>query len=329
MTLLKVQELKSYYVPEITGNRQHVKAVDGVNFEINEDEIYGIAGESGCGKTTLIKTVYGLIEPPLKVFRGDVHYKLNGSWVGILKINGEELRRLRWEHLSFTPQASMSVLNPVYKVIDSFEDFIKAHTKMGKKEIAKQGASHLDALGLPPKVLKAYPHQLSGGMKQRVTIALATILSPQIVIVDEPTTALDVVAQRGVIQTLKDLQKKEKNAIILVTHDMGVQASIGTRIAIMYAGKIIEEASTTELYENPLHPYTKYLIGSLPKIGEKDYKISAPGSPPQLVSPPNGCRFHPRCEKMEGVCKTEVPKLVEVKEGHRVACSLYSEQVGR
>jgi peptide/nickel transport system ATP-binding protein len=164
-------------------------------------------------------------------------------------------------------------------------------------------------------------------MRQRVTIALATILTPKIIIADEPSTALDVVAQRGVIQLLKDIQSSQKNTIILVTHDMGVHATISNRIAIMYAGNIIEEAKTEELYENPLHPYTKYLIGSLPKIGDKSYKISAPGTPPSLVNPPSGCRFHPRCVYIMPECKINIPKFVYVKPQHKVACFLYSKEV--
>ena len=164
-------------------------------------------------------------------------------------------------------------------------------------------------------------------MRQRVVIALATILKPKVIIADEPTTALDVVAQRGVIQLLKNIKNELKSSIILVTHDMGIHANIADRIGIMYAGKIVEEASKEDIFENPRHPYTKYLIESLPKIGDKSYKKSAPGSPPSLVNPPKGCRFHPRCEKAMRICKEKVPKLLNIDEAHKVACFLYSKEV--
>ena len=327
LTILKTQNLKSYYILEVMGKKRYIQAVDGVDMEIGENEIYGIAGESGCGKTTLIKTLFSMIEPPLNVMDGKLYYKIGDEYVDIFQLSNEEMRKLRWEYVSYIPQGSMSVLNPVTKIIEFFEDFIKAHKKVKKEEIRKPVEEHLNALGLPTTVLDAYPHQLSGGMRQRVTIALATVMKPKIIIADEPTTALDVVAQRGVIQLLEDIQQKQKNTIILVTHDMGVHANIADKIGIMYAGKIIEEANTIETFENPLHPYTKYLIGSLPKMGDKSYKISAPGSPPSLYNPPSGCRFHPRCDKAMEICKKEEPKLVEIKQGHKVACFLYSKEM--
>jgi len=324
---LKTEKLKSYYILEVKGQKRYVQAVDGVEMEIKEDEIYGIAGESGCGKTTLIKTLFAMVEPPLNVIEGAVYYRMNDKYIDVFSLTKEEMRKIRWEYISYIPQGSMSVLNPVTKIIESFEDFIKAHRKMKKEEMRKPIEEHLNALGLPTTVLNAYPHQLSGGMRQRVTIALATVMQPRIIIADEPSTALDVVAQRGVIQLLKEIQEKQKNTIILVTHDMGVHANIADRIGIMYAGKIIEEASTIEIFENPLHPYTKYLIGSLPKMGDKSYKISAPGAPPSLYNPPSGCRFHPRCEKAMKICREKEPKLVEVEKGHKVACFLYSREM--
>lgn len=326
MEILKAENLKAYYLLDIGGKLHSVRAVDNINVSIKEDEIYGIAGESGCGKSTLIKTLYGMVEPPLNVVDGKVYYRIDNEYKNIFSMNGS-LESIRWNYISYIPQGSMSVLNPVVKIIESFWDFIGSHVDISDKSTWRKNIEeHFALLGLPTKVLDAYPHQLSGGMRQRVTIALATILNPKIIVADEPSTALDVVAQRAVIQLLKEIQKSLKNTIILVTHDMGVHASISDRIAIMYAGKIVEEAPTSEIFENPLHPYTKYLIGALPKIGDKSYKVSAPGAPPSLINPPSGCRFHPRCSQAMEECKVNIPELINVNSEHRVACFLYSKE---
>ncbi|MFN8333441.1 MAG: ABC transporter ATP-binding protein, partial [Saprospiraceae bacterium] len=227
---------------------------------------------------------------------------------------------------AYVPQGSMSVLNPVTRIKDTYRDFIESHVsadmKAGAFELAR---AHLVELGLPSETLNAYPHQLSGGMRQRVTIALATLLKPSIIIGDEPTTALDVVVQRGVVQLLRDVQQKLQNTIILVTHDMGVHANIADRIGIMYAGKIVEEASTEEIFGEPAHPYTRYLINSLPKFGDKSTRESVPGSPPSLANLPSGCPFHPRCPHVKEICKNEMPGFTLISKGHRVACWLAEE----
>ena len=326
MSVLNTEGLKAYYIIDVLGEKRYVRAVDDVDLEIRENEIYGIAGESGCGKTTLIKTLFGMVEPPLNVMDGKVKYKMNAEYADIFAMDNKRMREIRWEYISYIPQGSMSVLNPVQKVRYSFEHFIKAHRRIRNKEeeFIKPVERHLQALGLPVQILDSYPHQLSGGMRQRVTVALATVLQPKIIIADEPTTALDVVMQRGVIQLLKDVQSSLKNTIIMVTHDMGIHANIADRIGIMYAGKMIEEASTEEIFGNPLHPYTHYQIGSLPKIGDKSYKTSAPGAPPSLINPPEGCRFYPRCDRATDECKAAIPKLVELEPGHKAACFLYS-----
>jgi len=304
-----------------------VQAVNLVELDIKENEVYGIAGESGCGKSTLLKALAGIIEPPLRQLGGKVYYYVYDEKIDITSLKPEEMRKLRWDFISYVPQGSMSVLNPVVKLKDTYQDFIISHVDgQSRDEALAMAKQHIAELGLPPQVMDAYPHQLSGGMRQRVTIALATLLAPKIMIADEPTTALDVVVQRGVVQLLKDIQKKLENTIILVTHDMGVHANVADRIGIMYAGKIVEEASTETIFREPLHPYTQYLINSLPKFGDKSIRESVPGSPPSLGDLPGGCSFHPRCPYALDICREETPDYIEVKPRHKVACWLMEER---
>uniref|UniRef100_A0A7C3RMU9 ABC transporter ATP-binding protein n=1 Tax=Dictyoglomus thermophilum TaxID=14 RepID=A0A7C3RMU9_DICTH len=327
MYALKVENLKAYYITSLYGIERKVRAVDNVSFQVMENEILGIAGESGCGKSTLLKTLIGLIKPPLSVMGGGIYYKYGGREVDILKdIN--VLKELKWKVFSYVPQGSMSVLNPTRKIIKTFEDVIKLHLNITNNNVIRDMVGeHLKSLGLPFEVLNSFPHQLSGGMRQRVTIALSTILKPKVIIADEATTALDVVVQRGVIQLLKRIQSEFKDTIIMVTHDMGVHANMADRIIIMYAGKLVEIGSAKDIFKNPLHPYTKYLIESLPRIGDKTLKKSVPGAPPSLLNPPSGCRFHPRCPYAMRECKEMVPDLVEIEKGHKVACFLHSKEV--
>lgn len=345
--ILRTEDLKTYYVLDVHGTQKVVKAVDGVNLNIREDEVYGIAGESGCGKTTLLKALAAAIDPPLRLVGGKVFYRITGAElddasfnvlsmpnsdasrymdsqeIDVASLGVEAKRRLRWKFVSYVPQGSMSVLNPVTKLKETARDFIESHvTGRSRNEMFDSARQHIVELGLPANILDAYPHQLSGGMRQRVTIALATVLKPRIIIGDEPTTALDVVVQRGVVQLLKDIQQRLRNTIILVTHDMGVHANIADRIGIMYAGKIVEEATTEIIFGEPRHPYTRYLINSLPRFGDKSTRESVPGSPPSLVHPPTGCRFHPRCPHAMDICKAEMPALTRIGLNHSVACWL-------
>jgi peptide/nickel transport system ATP-binding protein len=328
MPVVKVENLKAYYVTKVYGLQRTIRAVDGVSLELNANEIFGIAGESGCGKSTLMKVLFGIIQPPLKVFEGTVTYYSGNASTDLLASQKDDLQRIRWGEIAYIPQGSMNVLNPVRRVRKTFQDFIRRHRKgLKKKAFESLVNNYLQSLGLPISVLSAYPHQLSGGMRQRVTIALATILHPRIVFADEPSTALDVVVQRGIIQLLKKIQAEYHNTFVIVTHDMAVHANFAHRVAIMYAGKIVELGNTRDIFANPLHCYTKYLIGSLPKIGDKAYRESVPGNPPLLIEPPNGCWFAERCPEVQSLCSEQTPALVDVGNGHKVACFRVSQEV--
>ena len=317
-----VSELRAYYTTRTSSIQRTVHAVDDVSLQIRQGEVYGIAGESGCGKSTLLKVLLGLVTPPLTVVSGSVRYQVDEREIDVLTLPPDQLRRIRWSVVSYIPQGSMHVLNPVSKVRDSFHDFIAAHRPAWASQTEEHVRQYLAELGLPEDVLGAYPHQLSGGMRQRVTIALATILNPRLVLADEPTTALDVVVQRGVIQLLQDIRARTNSTLVLVTHDMGVHANLADRIMVLYAGQVVEEAHTDALFNEPLHPYTQYLIRSLPKMEDRAERVSIPGRPPALDTPPSGCRFHPRCPYAMDVCRTHVPAMVESRPGHRVACHL-------
>jgi peptide/nickel transport system ATP-binding protein len=261
------------------------------------------------------------------VYEGSVNYRFKSGDVDILNVPNDELRRnVRWKEISYVMQGSMSVLNPVRKVIKTFEDIISTHEGIKDRgKFLERIREHVKKLGLPPDVLGAYPHELSGGMRQRAAIALATVFQPGLIIADEPTTALDVVVQRGVLQLLKEIQGESKNTVLLVTHDMAVHANVADRVAIMYAGRIAEEAPTEIIFTQPRHPYTRHLIGSLPVIGDKSDKDSLEGSPPNLANPPGGCRFHPRCTYAKEICGKETPALQDLGGGHRAACHLLQE----
>ncbi|MDQ6671051.1 MAG: ABC transporter ATP-binding protein [Chloroflexota bacterium] len=324
-----VRNLRAYYLTSTSNIQRTVRAVDDISLQIHTGEVYGIAGESGCGKSTLLKVLLGMLTPPLTVVGGSVHYRIDGRDVDVLALSDAELRAMRWNVVSYIPQGSMHVLNPVSKIRNTFRDFIAAHKPSWSAQTDEHVRNYLDQLGLPETVLDAYPHQLSGGMRQRVTIALATILSPRLVLADEPTTALDVVVQRGVIQLLEDIRTRMGSTLVLVTHDMGVHANLANRVAVLYAGQVMEEADTVTLFEHPLHPYTQYLIQSLPRLDERSERVSIPGRPPALDNPPTGCRFHPRCPHVMDVCKIAVPPLEEITPGHRVACHLVSSTSAR
>jgi len=326
-TILRTEALHAYYVLDVYGKQKILKAVNEVDLAIQEDEIYGIAGESGCGKTTLLKALAAAVEPPLRVMGGRVTYRIAGVDVDVATLTAEEKRKLRLEYIAYVPQGSMSVLNPVARIKETYRDFIESHLgAQQKSEAFELAREHIIDLGLPPQILDAFPHQLSGGMRQRVTIALATLLKPRIIIGDEPTTALDVVVQRGVVQLLKDVQRKLQNTIILVTHDMGVHANIADRIAIMFRGDIVEMGTVEQVLMAPKHPYTQLLRASIPEADtahrwQGEIKLSDTEQDEYLRQ---GCRFAGRCPHVMDICRTTPPPDFDV-EGAHVSCHLYAE----
>ena len=315
--VLSVHGLKAYYRTRHFGVEREVRAVDGIDFEIQRNEIYGLAGESSSGKTTLIKTIAAALKPPLEIVAGTVDFAFAP---GILRMGSDELAKVRWRHLSYIVQGSMSVLNPVRRVRQSFIDFALRHVNLPRPQFDRLVETHLARVRLEPGVLDAYPHELSGGMRQRVTIALATICRPDFVIADEPTTALDVIVQKDVLDMIREIQREMGSSVLLVTHDLGVHAHLADRVGIMYAGRLVEEGPTEELFRAPQHPYTVHLVSSLPRIGDSAVRKGLEGSPPNLAAPPSGCRFHPRCPRAMDICKREVPPMVSIGPGHRAAC---------
>jgi peptide/nickel transport system ATP-binding protein len=315
--LLKVEGLTVAY----ESNGKRLLAVNDANLEILEGEIFGLAGESACGKTTLANSILRLIKPPGRILKGRVVF----DGVDLLSLDEEEFRKIRWEKIAYIPQASMNALNPVMRIYDQILDVVKAHRKdFSEDEIRKRAEEIFASVGLAPDVLKMYPHELSGGMRQRVIIAMSLILNPKLLIADEPTTALDVVVQRGIIQLLKEINMKFGTTVLLITHDMAVHAQIVDRLAIMYAGKIVEIGPVKEMFEKPLHPYTQLLIASIPRAGEKRRLAGIPGLPPDLRNPPPGCMFHPRCPFMiQNKCDRVEPVLQQVAINRKVACHLY------
>lgn len=305
-----------------------VRTLNDLNFQVYDNEIFGIAGESGCGKTTLLKTLYDIIEFPLQIDEGKV--TLSGERDGKkFSFDSGEIRKTWWNHISYVPQAAQSVLNPIVRIKHQFLDSIPKNQRQNETEeqVLERVKTYLEELSLSPDILEAYPFQLSGGMRQRVIIALATFMSPGVVLADEPTTALDVVVQKGILMLLMRLQKQFKNTLVLVSHDMGVHYQVTTRMGIMYSGSFAEIGKTEDIFNDPIHPYTKMLVGSLPRVGDKSQKVGIAGRPPALTNPPPGCRFAPRCPNATDRCQQEVPPLREVKPGRFVACHTLDEEV--
>ena len=322
--MLKIDHLSASY-KTIDGN---VHVVKDVNFEINDNEIFGIAGESGCGKSTLLKTLYDIVEFPLEIDSGKVI--LSGVKNGKnFSYESGQIRKSWWNNISYVPQAAQSVLNPIVRLKSQFLDSISKEDRKNETEAQtlERVGKYLEELGLSKDVLEAFPFQLSGGMRQRAIIALATFMSPNVVLADEPTTALDVVVQRGILMMLTRLQKQFKNTLVIVSHDMGVHYQITDRMGIMYSGSFVELGKTEDIFEDPIHPYTKMLIGALPRVGDKSQKVGIPGRPPALKNPPPGCRFAARCPQATDKCRKDVPEFREIKPGRFAACHYLTPEV--
>jgi peptide/nickel transport system ATP-binding protein len=317
---LSVTNLRAHYQTQYFGVSREVRAVDDVSLHVDRNEIYGLAGESSCGKTTLIKTIVRIIRPPLNLIGGSVTFNFAGREHNIYALSQVELDAIRWRHLSCILQSSMNVLNPVRRIRQSFFDFAFRHIGAPMPQFLRLVTAHLARLRLDPAVLDNYPHELSGGMRQRITIALASLCRPDFIVADEPTTALDVVVQKEVLGLLREVQREIQSSMILVTHDIGVHAAITDRMGVMYAGRLVEDGRTADVIRAPRHPYTAHLVSSLPRIGDVTQRKGLEGAPPNLAAPPSGCRFHPRCPLAKDVCRSEHPPMVDVSPGHRVAC---------
>ena len=324
--LLEVHDLKTQFFTE-TGV---VRAVDGVSMSLRRGEVLGLVGESGCGKSVTALSIMQLIDNPGRIVQGQVLFDDED----LLKVPDETMRSIRGNRISMIFQQPQSCLNPVFRVGQQLAEVLGIHQGMGKEAGEKRAVELLEMVGIPEpeKRIRAYPHELSGGMAQRVMIAMAVACVPELLIADEPTTALDVTIQAQILDLMRDLQSKMETSIILITHDLGVVAEMCDRVVVMYAGRVVEEAGVQELFANPKHPYTQDLIGATPVLGQADKElVTIPGSVPNLVNLPRGCKFAPRCrarfENNLHICAEEEPTIKPLSDGHTVRCWLYEEGV--
>jgi oligopeptide/dipeptide ABC transporter ATP-binding protein len=314
--ILEVKDLRVYFYTR----RGPVKAVDGVSFGLQPGERFGLVGESGSGKSTTGLALLRMIKPPGKIEHGEV--RLAG--VDVLSLSEPAMRQMRLGDIALVAQGAMNSLNPVMRVGDQIVDALQDHgVQATRKDFADRIGQLFERVGLRREDANRYPHELSGGMKQRVCIALAISLRPKVIVADEPTSALDVVVQRQVMDTLTDVQTDIGAAVILIGHDMGLMAQFVDRLGVMYAGELIEISPMEDVYAEPLHPYTRLLIACLPSLEQKGVFAGIPGLPPSLLSPPPGCPFHPRCPHVMDRCRVERPALLQVTSDRRVACHLF------
>lgn len=320
--LLEVRNLKTYFYTE----DGIVRAVDGVSFEVYPGEVLGIVGESGCGKSVTSLSIMRLISVPGKIEDGEIFF--DGK--DLVKATEKEMMQVRGNRISMIFQQPQSALNPVFRAGDQISEVLNIHQDFGKEAGRKRAVELLKLVGIPEpeRRAEAFPHELSGGMAQRVMIAMALACVPDLLIADEPTTALDVTIQAQILDLMRDMRTQLGSTMILITHDLGVIAEMADRVAVMYAGEIVEQSPVAALFDLPLHPYTKGLIGSIPVLGEVRERLDViPGAVPNLVNLPPGCRFAPRCmarvEHNLSICTDKRPELADIAEGHKVRCWLY------
>lgn len=312
--LMKVTDLKTHFFT----TRGVVRGVDGVTFTLGKGEVLGLAGESGCGKSTLGYSLMRLVPPPGRIVEGSIQ-------LGDLELTSMDestfRREIRWKRISMIFQGAMNALNPVYTIGYQMMEPFKYHTEISEEDARERIARQLELVGLDPEITSRYPHELSGGMKQRVMIAMSLLLHPDLVIADEPTTALDVIVQAQIINLLKKLKKELVLSLIFITHDLSILAEISDRIAVMYAGKMVEIGDSKRIYEDPKHPYTQKLLSAIPKVHEKVERLEfIPGAPPNLANPPAGCRFHPRCPYATKICMEKEPERTVLDGSREVFC---------
>lgn len=326
--LLKIKGLKTHFHMK----EGIVKAVDSVDLVVSKHEVFGLVGESGCGKSVSMLSVLRLIDPPGRIVSGEVHF--NGT--SILDLSEQEMREMRGSKISMVFQDPISSLNPVFNLGEQIAEVFRIHQDLDHQKAQDRAIELLDLVGLPDPGKRAsyYPHQISGGQAQRVMIAMALALDPELLIADEPTTALDVTIQAQILDLLRDLGTSKGTSIILITHDLGVVGHMCNRVGVMYAGEFVEMVTTSELFYRPLHPYTQGLIASMPVLGEVSDRLDTiPGTVPDLIEMPTGCRFADRCQaRLEydcEICTEEKPRLNEVRQGHWARCWLYESYEGR
>jgi peptide/nickel transport system ATP-binding protein len=328
MALLEVKNLKVQFKIQ----DGWVKAVDGISFTIDSGETMGLVGESGCGKTTAAYAITQLLPPNGYIKGGKILFKgrdlleLSMRPDGRLDDYNEEIRKIRWREISMIFQGAMNAFNPVFKVGNQIVEAIMLHEDVDVDDARNRAKELFKFVGIAPDRIDNYPHEFSGGMKQRGMIALALALNPSFIIADEPTTALDVITQDRILVEIRRLQEQLKMAMMIITHDVSVVAEVSDKIGVMYAGRMMEMGETTQVFKDTAHPYTAGLLGSFPSIkGERKRLISIPGFPPDLVDPPSGCPFHPRCQYAREICRSERPKGVAVEPGHMSYCHLANE----
>ncbi|MEM1694501.1 MAG: ABC transporter ATP-binding protein [Ignisphaera sp.] len=317
--VLEVNNLKLYY----RTTNGVVRALEEASFNLNESESIALLGESGCGKTTLARAIVRYLPRNVAEYSGSI--KVEG--IETMNMSDKEFdEKIRWKKISYVSQAALNSLNPVVKIVDHLIEPLVIHYKIDKKKAIERAREIIKSVGIAEEFLWRYPFELSGGMRQRVIIAMSLITNPKIVILDEPTSALDVMTQANILNMLKEIKKEMNVSYIFITHDISVSSELADKVAVMYAGHIVELGPSEKVYLDPLHPYAQGLLGSVPRLRTNRSITFVPGSPPSLINPPQGCRFHPRCSKAMPICREKVPPMIEIEPNYYVRCWLYVEK---